>query len=50
MRPDPRDRVALKLVRESVAGVVIRGKVGMHPSSAYAEDVWHRQPLFAERP
>ena len=32
MRPDPRDRVALKLVRESDAGVVIRGKVGMHTS------------------
>ena len=28
MRPDPRDRVALQLVRESDAGVVIRGKVG----------------------
>jgi aromatic ring hydroxylase len=40
MRPDPRDRVALKLVRESDAGVVIRGKVGMHTSPAYAEDVY----------
>jgi hypothetical protein len=40
MRPDPRDRVALKLVRESDAGVVIRGKVGMHRSPAYAEDVY----------
>src|ERR1700737_3653354 len=40
MRPDPRDRVALKLVRESDAGVVIRGKVGMHTSPAYAEDAY----------
>jgi 4-hydroxyphenylacetate 3-monooxygenase len=30
----------LKLVRESDAGVVIRGKVGMHTSPAYAEDVY----------
>jgi aromatic ring hydroxylase len=40
MRPDPRDRVALKLVRETDAGVVIRGKVGMHTSPAYAEEVY----------
>jgi 4-hydroxyphenylacetate 3-monooxygenase len=40
MRPDPRDRVALKLVREGDAGVVIRGKVGMHTSPAFAEDVY----------
>jgi len=40
MRPDPRERVALKLVRETDAGVVIRGKLGMHTSPAYAEDVY----------
>src|SRR6266478_5765949 len=40
MQPDPRDRVALKLVRESDAGVVIRGRLGMHTSPAYAEDVY----------
>jgi aromatic ring hydroxylase len=40
MRPDPRQRVALELVRESDAGVVIRGKLGMHTSPAYAEDVY----------
>jgi aromatic ring hydroxylase len=40
MRPDPADRVALKLVRETDAGVVIRGKIGMHTSPAYAEDVY----------
>jgi 4-hydroxyphenylacetate 3-monooxygenase len=40
MQPDPRDRVALKLIRESDAGVVIRGRLGMHTSPAYAEDVY----------
>jgi aromatic ring hydroxylase len=40
MRQDPGDRVALKLVRESDAGVVIRGRLGMHTSPAYAEDVY----------
>src|SRR5207248_5219413 len=40
MRPDPRQRVALEIVRESDAGVVIRGKLGMHTSPAYAEDVY----------
>src|SRR6185437_3670559 len=29
MRPDPADRVALQLVRETDAGVVIRGRLGM---------------------
>ena len=40
MRPDPRDQVSLKLVRETDAGVVLRGKLGMHTSPAYAEDVY----------
>ena len=40
MQPDPRDRVALKLVRETDAGVVIRGRLGMHTSPAFAEDVY----------
>ena len=40
MRPDPNDRVSLKLVRETDAGVVLRGKLGMHTSPAYAEDVY----------
>ena len=40
MRPDPRDRVALKLVRETDGGIVIRGKLGMHTSPAFAEDVY----------
>ncbi len=32
--------MALKLVRETDAGVVIRGRLGMHTSPAYAEDVY----------
>jgi 4-hydroxyphenylacetate 3-monooxygenase len=40
LHPDPAQRAALKLVRETDAGVVIRGKVGMHTSPAYAEDVY----------
>jgi aromatic ring hydroxylase len=40
MRPDPADRMALKLVRESDAGVVIRGRLGMHTSPAFAEEVY----------
>ena len=40
MREDPAERVALKIVRETGAGLVIRGKIGMHTSPAYAEDVY----------
>jgi 4-hydroxyphenylacetate 3-monooxygenase len=40
LQPDPADRVALKLVRETDIGVVIRGRLGMHTSPAYAEDVY----------
>jgi aromatic ring hydroxylase len=40
MREDPDERAALKLVRETDAGVVLSGKVGMHTSPAYAEDVY----------
>ena len=40
MRPDPAERVALRIVRETDAGVVMRGKIGMHTSPAYAEDVY----------
>jgi 4-hydroxyphenylacetate 3-monooxygenase len=40
MRPDPRDRIALQLVSESDAGIVIRGRLGMHTSPAFAEDVY----------
>src|SRR5487761_897222 len=40
LRPDPKERAALKLVHETDAGVVLSGKVGMHTSPAYAEDVY----------
>jgi aromatic ring hydroxylase len=40
MREDPTERVALKIIRETDAGLVLRGKIGMHTSPAYAEDVY----------
>src|SRR5882724_5389299 len=40
LRQDPAERSALKVVGRSDAGVVIRGKIGMHTSPAYAEDVY----------
>lgn len=40
LREHPRERAALRLVRETDAGVVLRGKIGMHTSPAYAEDVY----------
>jgi aromatic ring hydroxylase len=40
MRPDPGERAALTLVRETDAGMVVRGKIGMHTSPVYAEDVY----------
>jgi aromatic ring hydroxylase len=40
LREDPAERAALRVVRETAAGLVVRGKVGMHTSPAYAEDVY----------
>ena len=40
MQPDPADRVAVKRVRDTDAGMVVRGRLGMHTSPAYAEDVY----------
>jgi aromatic ring hydroxylase len=40
MRENPADRAALKIVRETDAGIVVTGKIGMHTSPAYAEDVY----------
>ena len=37
---DPAERAALQIVRETDAGLVLRGKVGMHTSPAFAEDVY----------
>jgi aromatic ring hydroxylase len=40
LREDARERAALRVVRETDAGVVLRGKIGMHTSPAYAHDVY----------
>jgi 4-hydroxyphenylacetate 3-monooxygenase len=40
LRPDPRERAALRVLRERDSGVVISGRVGMHTSPAYAEEVY----------
>jgi aromatic ring hydroxylase len=40
LRDDPGARAALQLVRETDAGVVVRGKISMHTSPVYAEDVY----------
>jgi 4-hydroxyphenylacetate 3-monooxygenase len=40
LRENPGERAALRLVKETDAGVVLSGKVGMHTSPVYAEDVY----------
>jgi len=40
LREDPAERTALRLVRQTDAGIVVRGKIGMHTSPAFAEDVY----------
>jgi aromatic ring hydroxylase len=40
LRENPADRAALRLVRETDTGLVINGRIGMHTSPAYAEDVY----------
>src|SRR5439155_12050477 len=40
LRKDPGERAALRVVRETGAGLVLSGKVGMHTSPVYAEDVY----------
>jgi 4-hydroxyphenylacetate 3-monooxygenase len=40
LRDNPAERTALRVVRETDAGVVLHGKVGMHTSPAFAEDVY----------
>ena len=40
LREDPDQRAALRIVREIGAGLVLSGKVGMHTSPVYAEDVY----------
>jgi 4-hydroxyphenylacetate 3-monooxygenase len=39
-RADPAERIPLRVVRETDAGLVVSGKVGMHTSPAFAEDVY----------
>jgi 4-hydroxyphenylacetate 3-monooxygenase len=39
-REDPNDRASLRLVKETGAGIVVSGKVGMHTSVPFAEDVY----------
>jgi aromatic ring hydroxylase len=40
LRPDPKDRAALRLVRETDKGIVLSGHIGMHTSPCYAEDIF----------
>jgi aromatic ring hydroxylase len=40
LRADPAERAALKLVRETDKGIVLTGRIGMHTSPCYAEDVF----------
>ena len=40
LREEPDRRAALRIVRETDAGLVLSGKVGMHTSPVYAEDVY----------
>jgi aromatic ring hydroxylase len=40
LRPDPAERAALKIVRETDTGIVVTGRIGMHTSPCYAEDIY----------
>jgi aromatic ring hydroxylase len=40
LREDPTERAALRIVGQSRSGVVVRGKIGMFTSPAFAEDVY----------
>ncbi len=40
LREDADQRAALRIIRETSAGLVLSGKVGMHTSPVYAEDVY----------
>jgi 4-hydroxyphenylacetate 3-monooxygenase len=40
LRENPAERAALRIVKETDGGLVIRGKIGMHTSPAFAEDVY----------
>jgi aromatic ring hydroxylase len=40
LQPNPADRVSVKIVRETDKGIIVRGRLGMHTSPAYAEEVY----------
>ncbi len=40
LREDPSERAALRIVKQTDKGLVMRGKIGMHTSPAYAHDVY----------
>jgi 4-hydroxyphenylacetate 3-monooxygenase len=40
LQPNPKNRISVKLVRETDKGMIVRGRLGMHTSPAYAEDVY----------
>jgi aromatic ring hydroxylase len=39
-RPDPNERKSIRLVRETDAGIVVTGKLSMHTSPAFAEEIY----------
>jgi aromatic ring hydroxylase len=39
-REDPNDRASLRLIKATDAGIVVRGKVGMHTSVPFVDDVY----------
>jgi aromatic ring hydroxylase len=39
-REDPNQQASLRLIKETNAGIILRGKVGMHTSVPFAEDVY----------
>jgi aromatic ring hydroxylase len=39
-REDPSERASLRVIKETDAGVVVRGKVGMHTGVPFAEEVY----------
>jgi aromatic ring hydroxylase len=40
LREEPTERAAMRLIKETDAGIVVSGKVGMHTSVPFAEDVY----------
>jgi 4-hydroxyphenylacetate 3-monooxygenase len=40
MRADPNERASMRLIKETDAGIVVSGKIGMHTAVPFAEDVY----------